>query len=812
MTHLEEVALLQQQLEQERRARKAAEELLNTTTKELADLRHGKVEQITNPPSLPEGSRYCELGIEKNSAQEALTVTSEASEGQRMAQELKEKSEFIRLVLDTSPNYVFVRDENGRVVLTNQTYAKLFAKEPEELKGLRITDFHQNQGENAAREAADKEVLEKRIEVKTTHTFTKPNGEVIWVRTVRRPLITADGDVHVYGISTDITEEVLAKQQLKKSEELYRLLSENSRDIIALYEPDINSEFLFISQAVQEMLGYRPEELIGTTPFNIVHPEDRQHLSEDVLSTVLHKEKSLTRQYRTIRKDNSIVWMESIIKPIINSCGEVVSILSSSRDITEGRVAQEAIIKSEKKFKDLINFSPAGIFTHDLEGKFLSVNPSFCELLAYSEEEILEKNVVSFNTQKYKEIFTLYLEDLKDDKYAEGEVCVLSKNQEEIHLFFTSYLVTEPDAPPYIVCNAQDITERVQAERALKKSKEVAEESVSMKESFLVNMSHEIRTPLNGILGISSLLSKTKLNNQQRNLLNTICKSADNLLVVVNDILDFGKIDAGKLELEEIPFDIDEVINTACQTLIFKAEEKEISLKARPLPIKHTAFKGDPHRLNQVLLNLMNNAIKFTEKGGVTVSGQIIEETSSQSTFEFSVTDTGIGIPENKHEQIFKEFMQATAETTRKYGGTGLGLNICKRIVEMQNGRIWVESEVGKGSSFKFVLSFQKCEEQEVTPPSFKNETEVFSSLESAHVLLAEDNEINVLLAQTLLENRGVTVDVASNGKEALALVEEKQYDLILMDIQMPEMGGVEASKIIRAHPTEKKQKRLLSL
>lgn len=793
MKHLEEVALLQQQLEKEKRARKAAEKLLDTKIQELADLRKGQHTQISGSPELSEATPPSE-----NSRPEA-PVTDKALEGQRMAQELKEKTDFIRLVLDTSPNYVFVRNNKGEIVLTNQAYAKLFTREVEELIGLRIADFHQNQEENAAREAADKKVLENRTEVETISPFTKPDGEIIWVSTLRRPLITADGEVHVYGISTDITQEVNAKQQLKESEALYRLLSENSRDIIALYKPDIDSEALFVSQAVREMLGYLPEELTGTSTFELVHPEDRSYVKENILQKVLQEKKSLTLQYRVLKKEGAEVWVETITKPIFDSKGKMVNVLSSSRDITERREAQETIKKNEKKFKDLVSFSQAAIFTHDLEGTLLSVNPSFCELMAYSEEEVLGKKVSLFYSRESKDVFSPYLQDLKDDQYAEGEVCALNRSEEKIHLFYTSYLVEEPNAAPYVVCNAQDITERVLAERAIKKAKEQAEKSVSMKESFLANTSHEIRTPLNGILGISSLLSRTKLDDKQRNFLAIIRKSANNLLVVINDILDFRKIDAGKLELEEIPFDMHEVIQTACQTLTFKTQEKELFLEVKPLPIAHTAVKGDPYRLNQVLLNLMNNAIKFTEKGGVTLSSQLIEETSSQVILEFSVTDTGIGIPEDTHEKIFKEFMQETAGTSRKYGGTGLGLNISKRLIEMQNGRIWVESEVGKGSSFKFVLPFLKCGEEEIAHLPLEKERTDLSSLKTAHVLLAEDNEINVVLAQTLLENRGIRVDVARNGKEALALLGEKPYDLVLMDIQMPEMDGIKATRLIRS-------------
>jgi len=335
-------------------------------------------------------------------------------------------------------------------------------------------------------------------------------------------------------------------------------------------------------------------------------------------------------------------------------------------------------------------------------------------------------------------------------------------------------------------------------------ARDQAETATKTKSAFLANMSHEIRTPMNAIMGLTHLALQTELTEKQKDYLLKTHHSATSLLGLLNDILDFSKIEAGKMDMESIDFHLDDVLDNVFTLILIKAEEKGLALELETPQEIPRYLNGDSLRLGQILINLSNNAIKFTTKGRVTIETKLIEKTSEKHTLQFAVHDTGIGLTREQIGKLFKSFSQADSSTTRKFGGTGLGLTISKRLVEMMGGEIWVESEPEKGSSFIFTACFGHGNPEEITARSSQNESdrEALKSIQNARILLVEDNEINQQIAQEILENEGFIIDIAQDGKQGVEAVEKNSYDLVLMDIQMPVMDGYEATRAIR-----KKQK-----
>lgn len=764
-------------------------------------LKTGVMAYINYHLDLAVGTRYYEGRVVKYNEDQVLTIIRDVTEERMAALEVKEKNDFIRLVLDTSPTLIYVRDGEGNFKLANQVCASLFGLTPQNIQGANLGDLHNHTNELSHYNAIDRKVIETGEEVRIQESYTLPSGEVEWFNTIKKPLITNNGEVQVLGISSNITEQYNANKRLEESEELHRLLSENSRDLICLHA--VNGDYLYVSKASEDLLGYTPDELIGKNPYDYGHPDDFKLVYELGHQKAMHEKIITIVQHRMNHRDGSYIWLETSIKPIVDATGEVTKLQSSSRDITERRSSEEALKNSEKKYRELIKYSQAYMCTHDLNGVVLSVNPYLVQMLGYEEHEIVGRELKYFFPLMQRQHFSGYLQQFNERNVVEGTFCVLRKDKQERYLYFHNYKVSEEGQEPYVIGIAQDITDRLNTERELKNAKEAAEESAKVKENFLANMSHEIRTPLNGILGMGGLLSKTNLDEAQLNYLKIIKQSADNLLVVINDILDIAKIESGKLELESIPFNVLDVVQGAYQTLKYKAEEKEIALVQGQLDLPQNLLQGDPYRLNQILLNLLNNALKFTEEGSVTLSARTLEETPSTLTIEFAISDTGIGVPLSKKEVIFEGFTQAYSSITRKYGGTGLGLSICKNLVERQGGEIWVEDNPEGGSIFKFMLTYPKSTLTEL--PETEHQQINFESLGAVKVLLAEDNEVNIFLAQAIMKDWGFVLDVATNGLEAVELVKQNDYDIILMDIQMPELSGIDATLEIRAMQDKQK-------
>ncbi len=349
----------------------------------------------------------------------------------------------------------------------------------------------------------------------------------------------------------------------------------------------------------------------------------------------------------------------------------------------------------------------------------------------------------------------------------------------------------------------------------LKKAKEYAEYSLKVKEEFLATMSHEIRTPMNAIMGMSNLMLDTKTNNLQKKYLDNIRFSSENLLVIINDILDFSKIEAGKVIFEEKEFNLHKLLKRYKETLEFSLRDKKLDFFVKIDEDVPEYILGDQVRLNQIILNISGNAIKFTKFGGIGIVAKMLKENEKFIYIKFAIIDTGIGIKKDKLKTIFSSFSQASSSTTRKYGGTGLGLTISKKLVELQDGKIAVESEFGKGSIFSFSIKFQKISEERKLIVNNNSKENLFdfyknllekNELNKIKVLLVEDNKINQLLAKTILRKHKIDTEIADDGKAALDIFHKKNYDLILMDLHMPKLDGYDTTEYIRKNFDENKK------
>ena len=370
----------------------------------------------------------------------------------------------------------------------------------------------------------------------------------------------------------------------------------------------------------------------------------------------------------------------------------------------------------------------------------------------------------------------------------------------------------ELNEPLKILGTIQDVSDQKEIEKELIKARDLAEESTRVKEQFLTNMSHEIRTPMNGIIGFAKILEDTNLDKEQKQSVNAIKRAGRNLMVIINDILDFSKIEADKMIFEELNFSLSRNIKGVMELFSPIATEKNIKLISNIDSQINDFLVGDPTRLSQILINLVGNALKFTNNGYVELNVSQVKETETETFLQFAIVDTGVGIPQDKINSIFESFNQASNETTRKFGGTGLGLTITRRLIELQGGSIKVESEIEKGSKFSFLIQFKKAQKGIVNTVKLKKEKLSPDFLKDINILLVEDNELNQLLAVKVFKKFDKTIDIADNGKIAIEKIEKNNYDIILMDIQMPEMDGIELTKYIRANFGTKSKTPIIAL
>jgi PAS domain S-box-containing protein len=561
---------------------------------------------------------------------------------------------------------------------------------------------------------------------------------------------------------------------------------------------DEQQRVTFVSPNVEKILGVPPGEFYrrgAIAWFERIHPDDAARATASFAELFATGE-LFDVKVRMQRADGEWIWTHSRAMATHETDGlKYASGLLS--DITEQTRAQEALSQSEQRYRLLFERNLAGVFRCSPTGDVLDCNDAAARTLGYdSREDLIGRpaaDVFLAPADKEAEVRQM----AEQGGVSSREVGVRRKDGSTVWVMANTSLI-EGERGLEVEGTFVDITARKQAEEQMRLAKEAAEAANRAKSEFLANMSHEIRTPMNGVIGMTELALDTDLTLEQRDYLDTVKSSAEALLNIINDILDFSKIEARKLELERIPFSVREVVRAITKDLSVQAQQKNLSLLSNfTADVPHTAI-GDPGRLRQVLMNLVGNALKFTERGEIMVQVKMLPD----EMLQFSVSDTGMGVAAEKQKSIFEAFVQSDSSSTRQHGGTGLGLTIASQLVALMGGRIWLESEPGRGSTFHFTARFGAVNDMASQDTASKTyqEPRALSAAEQRklHILIAEDNLINSRLATRLVAKQGHSTVVVGSGRAALRALEQEYFDLVLMDVQMPDMDGFEATSAIR--------------
>ena len=626
----------------------------------------------------------------------------------------------------------------------------------------------------------------------------------------------ASDPIRITSMIRDISERKRAELAARESQTRLRALMEASPDLVWLKDPD--GRFLYCNRRFERLYGATEQEITGRTDYDFVDRELADFFRANDRAAMEAGKPCVNEETVVYADDGHSEIIETIKTPIINPAGEISGVLGIARDITKRKQAEEEL----RKLASAVEQSPESIVITDLDARIEYVNKSFLAITGYSREEVMGRNPKILGSGKTpQENFASLWEALKQGRSWKGEFYNKRKDGSEYIEFAIITPVRQPDgAISHYVAIKEDITEKKRlgeeldqhrhhledlvAERTtqLVEATQLAEKANQAKSAFLANMSHEIRTPMNAILGLAHIMRTNELSAENTERLKKIDLSGRHLLSIINDILDLSKIESGKLVLEETDFSLETVLNGVQSMLKQTAESKGLTIEVEQNGVPRW-LKGDPTRLQQALLNYAGNAVKFTSSGKVSLSASKLEEYSGEILVRLEVQDTGIGIEAEKCSGLFEPFHQADVSTTRKHGGTGLGLAITRHLAHLMGGEVGVESEPGRGSTFWFTARLklgQRPNDTSVSVDRAAIEELIRTHHSGSRILLAEDNEINREVAVELLHRVNLIVDTAENGRLAVDKVHSTQFDLVLMDVQMPEMDGIEATRNIHAN------------
>ncbi len=735
----------------------------------------------------------------------------------------RQQREWFQGTLKSIGDAVIATDANGNVRFMNNVGAKLTGWSMVEALGQPIVNVFKiiNEETRQTIENPVGKVLETGSTVGlANHTLLiSKDGTERPIDDSAAPIKDENGNVTgVILVFHDVTEKRDAEIALRKSESLKSAIMQCALDCIVSI--DHQGKVIEFNAMAESTFGYTRAQVMGALMADmIVPPELRERHNQGMIHYLATGEGPVLGkriEMPAMRADGTIFPIELAI---MRMSGEPPTFTAYIRDLTQQKQAATAVKSAEARFRLMVeNLKDYAIISTDPENRLTSWNVGAQQIFGYEEAEVLGQPAGILFTPEDRESRVPEQEMLtaRETGRADEERWHIRKNNERF--FSSGVMASLRDDNGHLlgyVKIAHDVTRQKEMERTLIEARETAEAANIAKSEFLANMSHEIRTPMNAVIGLSAILARSSpLTPKQKEFINTLQLSADSLLALINDLLDISKIEARSIELEQTPFSITQLVAEVISMMAMRTKEKGLTLES----VNHCAcaekrlFIGDPARLRQILLNLCSNAIKFTEKGGVSIS-VLCKPTDREDIEEVSlcIKDTGIGIASNQLSNIFEKFIQADSSINRKYGGTGLGLAITKTLTEIMGGTIKVESVLGKGSTFTAVLPLQTAISDKLNPAIGLLGDRHITPRDTlmSHVLLVEDYAPNVLVAGTCLEQFGYTYDVATNGADAIEKIKQRDYLVVLMDVQMPDMNGFQATQSIRQYEKQKNKKRL---
>lgn len=756
-------ALLLRKLEREKNARKEAERILEEKSLELYES-NLKLQKLV-----------------ENLESEVMSRTAEIQESENNLLLLFEKHPFPMLLYDL---------DNWSIFGANETAIKKYGYSRGEFIQMKISQLHPPEDLDLL-EAHLKDIQSGAYEAREWRHQSKSNV----MMDVQINGVTMDYDNRAARliVMIDITEKKKIEREKILNERKYKELVENVSDYI--YRISETGVLTYMNPTAITAIGYSEKEVIGKLFYEFINPDHKAKIQALFEAQRDQKLQSSYLEVPVVTKYNKIIWVGQTTDRHELPDGKS-EFIATSRDITERKQIKDELKRSEEKYRNIMENMELGLLEVDVNGVITNAYPKFSELSGYEKGELLGLNAADLLLPaQFNERMKREEEKREDGTPGVYEVQLRRKDGSCIWVIISGAPYYDQDGNLAGTVGIHlDISERKEVEQQLEEAIIIAENSVKSKEQFMANMSHEIRTPMNAIIGMSELLQKSNLEPKQKNYVDAISTSADNLLIIINDILDFSKIESGNLSLELIPCNFSELLTTAIKTVELKAEEKGLTI-VTSISQDVGNYLIDPTRFNQVIINLLSNAVKFTDSGQISLTCEVSNLDQKHDVVSVEVSDTGIGINKEKLESIFKSFIQAEESTTRQYGGTGLGLAISKQLVELMGGELKAQSTIGKGSKFYFSLNCEKTDEKLKKDIAIVSNAELVKGLK---VLLVEDNDINRFMALTILEGWSCITDIAINGEEAISQLREKSYDIVLMDVRMPVLDGISATKIIR--------------